>query len=53
MKNWKLEIGNSDIEYPQYTKPENFEGWKVPNVLLGGNHEKIAEWRLKNSKIKA
>lgn len=42
-----------DLEHPQYTKPENFEGWKVPDVLLGGNHEKIAGWRSKNSKISA
>jgi len=29
------------LEYPQYTKPENFEDWKVPKVLLSGNHKKI------------
>lgn len=38
------------LEYPQYTKPEDFMGWKVPEVLLGGNHKKIEEWREKNSK---
>jgi tRNA (guanine37-N1)-methyltransferase len=38
------------LEYPQYTKPEEFNGWKVPKVLLSGNHQKIAEWREKNSK---
>jgi tRNA (guanine37-N1)-methyltransferase len=32
-------------EYPQYTKPENFNGWKVPEVLLSGNHEEIKKWR--------
>jgi len=37
-------------EYPQYTRPENFNGWKVPKVLLSGDHKKIAEWRKKNSK---
>jgi tRNA (guanine37-N1)-methyltransferase len=31
--------------YPVYTRPENFKGWKVPNVLLSGNHKKIGEWR--------
>jgi tRNA (guanine37-N1)-methyltransferase len=36
-----------DKEYPQYTKPDDFKGWKVPEVLLGGNHKKIEEWRKK------
>jgi tRNA (guanine37-N1)-methyltransferase len=35
-------------EYPQYTRPEEYNGWKVPEVLLGGNHKLINEWR-KNS----
>lgn len=33
------------LEYPQYTRPEVFEGKQVPPVLLSGNHQKIAEWR--------
>ena len=33
------------LEYPQYTRPEVFEGKKVPDVLLSGNHEKIRKWR--------
>ncbi len=33
------------LEYPQYTKPEEFEGMKVPEVLLSGHHENIAKWR--------
>jgi len=36
-------------EYPQYTKPEIFNGWKVPEVLLSGNHAQISEWRRQNS----
>jgi tRNA (guanine37-N1)-methyltransferase len=32
-------------EYPQYTKPEDFNGWKVPEVLLSGNHAEIRKWR--------
>lgn len=32
-------------EYPQYTRPEEFRGLKVPDVLLSGNHQKIEEWR--------
>jgi tRNA (guanine37-N1)-methyltransferase len=31
--------------YPVYTKPENFRGWRVPKILLSGNHQKIQEWR--------
>ncbi len=37
------------LEYPQYTRPETFEEEKVPEVLLSGNHEKIRQWRLKES----
>jgi len=33
------------LEYPQYTKPRNWEGRLVPDVLLSGDHKKIAEWR--------
>lgn len=33
------------LEYPQYTRPENFRGLKVPSILLSGNHQKIARWR--------
>ncbi len=35
-------------EYPQYTRPEEYHGWKVPEVLLSGDHKKISEWK-KNS----
>jgi tRNA (guanine37-N1)-methyltransferase len=35
-------------EYPQYTRPEVYNKWKVPAVLLSGDHKKIAEWRRKN-----
>lgn len=40
------------LEYPQYTKPENFEKKKVPKVLLSGNHQKIREWRKQASLLK-
>lgn len=39
------------LEYGQYTKPADFKGWKVPKVLLSGNHKKIEEWRIKKSKL--
>lgn len=35
----------SYLEHPQYTRPENFRGLKVPKVLLSGNHKEIGEWR--------
>lgn len=37
------------LEYPQYTRPESFKGWKVPEILLSGNHKKIEEWRKQKS----
>lgn len=37
------------LEYPQYTKPQEFKGQKVPEVLLSGNHKKIEEWRRKEA----
>lgn len=38
------------LEFPQYTKPYDFEGRTVPDVLLSGNHAAIAEWRQEHSK---
>ena len=40
------------LEYPQYTRPEKFLNWKVPKILLSGNHQKIAEWRKNKQKKK-
>ena len=40
---------NGLLEYPQYTRPQNFRGWKVPPVLLSGNHAEIAKWRREQS----
>jgi len=41
--------GNS-LDFPQYTKPEEFNNWKVPDVLKSGNHEEIKKWRKEESK---
>lgn len=38
------------LEYPQYTRPEEFNGMRVPDVLLSGHHGEIAKWRAANSK---
>ena len=37
------------LEYPQYTRPEIFEGHRVPEVLLGGHHAQIKQWRNKQA----
>ena len=37
--------GNRMLEYPQYTRPQEFEGREVPEILLGGNHGEIERWR--------
>lgn len=37
------------LEYPQYTRPEEFQGMRVPEVLLSGHHGRIAEWRAEQS----
>ena len=36
---------NNTLDYPMYTKPYEYEGMKVPDVLISGNHQKIDEWR--------
>jgi tRNA (guanine37-N1)-methyltransferase len=33
------------LEGPQYTRPVEFRGWRVPDILLSGNHAQIAQWR--------
>ena len=38
------------LEGPQYTRPSDFRGWKVPDVLLSGNHGEIAKWRKEQAK---
>ena len=41
----------NNIEYPQYTKPANFRGMEVPEILLSGNHGAVDKWRAEHSKI--
>lgn len=40
------------LEYPQYTRPSEFRGLKVPEILLSGNHEAIASWRAEQSELR-
>ena len=42
-------FNNGLLEYPQYTRPAEWNGQKVPDILLSGNHAKINEWRLSES----
>jgi tRNA (guanine37-N1)-methyltransferase len=40
------------LEYPHYTRPSEFRGWRVPEVLLSGDHKKIDAWRRKQSRLR-
>ena len=40
-------------EYPHYTRPADYRGWRVPEVLLSGHHERIREWRAEQSRRRA
>ncbi len=52
----QLKTKNSKIEnlldYPTYTRPETYKGWKVPSVLLSGNHAEIVKWRMQKASQK-
>ncbi len=43
---------NGLLEYPQYTRPQEFQGWPVPDVLLSGHHAEIKKWRHEQAKLK-
>ncbi len=40
-------------EYPHYTRPPNYRGWQVPDVLVSGDHGKVSSWRAEQSRIRA
>ncbi len=40
------------LEYPHYTRPAEFRGWRVPDVLLSGDHRRIDEWRKEQSRLR-
>ncbi|MEM0926744.1 MAG: tRNA (guanosine(37)-N1)-methyltransferase TrmD [Planctomycetota bacterium] len=44
--------GNRLLEFPQYTRPREYRGHQVPDVLLSGNHEEIAKWRSQQSQLR-
>ena len=41
------------LEYPHYTRPAEFRGWSVPDVLLSGDHGRVAEWRREQSRLRS
>jgi tRNA (guanine37-N1)-methyltransferase len=41
------------LEYPQYTRPAEFRGWRVPDVLLSGDHGRVEEWRREQSRLRS
>jgi tRNA (guanine37-N1)-methyltransferase len=41
------------VEYPHYTRPAEYRGWRVPDVLLSGNHAQIEAWRLEQSRMRS
>jgi tRNA (guanine37-N1)-methyltransferase len=45
-------FSSGTLEYPQYTRPQEFRGWNVPEILLSGNHRAIREWRAAQSRQK-
>ena len=49
VKSSDKEVAPGILDYPQYTRPEEIEGQKVPDVLLSGNHQKIERWRRKQA----
>jgi tRNA (guanine37-N1)-methyltransferase len=44
---------DSAPEYPHYTRPPLYRGWEVPEILASGDHERVREWRLQQSKLRA
>jgi tRNA (guanine37-N1)-methyltransferase len=41
------------VEYPHYTRPAEYRGWTVPDVLLSGDHRRIDEWRREQSRLRS
>jgi tRNA (guanine37-N1)-methyltransferase len=52
VESFSEELGGG-LEYPHYTRPAEFRGWKVPDVLLSGDHARIDEWRREQSRLRS
>ena len=51
VESFSAELGGG-LEYPHYTRPADFRGWCVPDVLLSGDHARIDEWRREQSRLR-
>ena len=51
VESFSAELGGG-LEYPHYTRPAEFRGWRVPDVLLSGDHAKIDDWRREQSRLR-
>jgi tRNA (guanine37-N1)-methyltransferase len=51
LESFSAELGGG-LEYPHYTRPAEFRGWRVPDVLLSGDHGKIEAWRREQSRLR-
>jgi tRNA (guanine37-N1)-methyltransferase len=51
VESFSAELGGG-LEYPHYTRPAEFRGWRVPDVLLSGDHRRIEEWRKEQSRLR-
>jgi tRNA (guanine37-N1)-methyltransferase len=51
VESFSAELGGG-LEYPHYTRPAEFRGWGVPDVLLSGDHGKIEQWRREQSRLR-
>jgi tRNA (guanine37-N1)-methyltransferase len=51
VESFSAELGGG-LEYPHYTRPADFRGWRVPEILLSGDHAKIDEWRREQSRLR-
>ena len=51
VESFSPELGGG-LEYPHYTRPAEFRGWRVPDVLLSGDHAKIDDWRREQSRLR-
>ena len=52
VESFSAELGGG-LEYPHYTRPAEFRGWRVPDVLLSGDHARIEQWRREQSRVRS
>jgi tRNA (guanine37-N1)-methyltransferase len=52
VESFSAELGGG-LEYPHYTRPAEFRGWRVPEVLLSGDHARIDDWRREQSRVRS